>query len=244
MDYTGSAFTHLPDLNTFDGIINLLSLCNLVILGNVLDFRTYLAPNQPPERAATPAEQHVLEGYDRNKIPKQERAAMMFYRGLAFEVVDWIKLRFHFWDPKGQDIDLPSHYLIQQLLALLEYKSDAAENKKGHAGAPHCTLSLLEKQIHNIVGCNEALKKYWSLFRDRVDTSQLGFGDKHGWKFKYRETCPPYLPRTEDKLIYDGTTELDQRFKDSDRSLQSRIIKAQPDHHRDPRKRARFDSVS
>jgi len=58
---------------------------------------------------------------------------------------------------------------------------------------------------------------------------------------------PPYLSRTEDELIliHDGTTELDQRFKDRDMmSLQSQIIKAQPDHHRDPRKCACFDSVS
>jgi hypothetical protein len=240
---TGPAYSHIPDLDTFDGIVNLLSLCNLVILGNVLDFRTYLAPNQPPERDATPAEQEVLDNYDRNKIPKQERVAMMFYRGLAFEVIEWIKLHFDFWNPEGEPVDLPSHYLTQQLLALSEYKSDASDNNKGRAGAPHCTPALLQKQIANVIKCNEALEKYWSLRGDQVNTSQLGFGDRDGWKFERRRIFRPYTPRTEDELIDDGTTEFDQKFKDSDKSLQSRInfSKAQPDHPRDARKRPRLD---
>lgn len=47
---------------------------------------------------------------------------------------------------------------------------------------------------------------------------------------------------TEDELIVNGTTEFDQKLKDSDRSLQSRIhfSKAQPDHPRDC-KCPRFD---
>jgi hypothetical protein len=239
----GLAYSHIPDLNTFGGIINLLSLCNLVILGNVLDFRTYLAPNQPPERNATPAEEEVLEHHDRNKIPKQERVAMMLYRGLAFEVIEWVKQNFEFRNPKGKAVDLPSHYLAQQLLALLEYKKDASDNKKGSAGAPHCTLSLLEKQIANVTKCNKALEKYWSSSRDQVNASQLGFGDRSGWKFERRQTSLPYMPRTEDELIDDGTTEFDQKFKDSDKSLQSRINfrEAQvSDHPGDARKRRRF----
>lgn len=238
---TGPAYSHIPDLNTFGGIINLLSLCNLVILGNVLDFSTYLAPNQPPERNTMLAEQEVLENHDRNKIPKQERVAMMFYRGLAFEVIGWMKLHFEFWNPKGEAVDLPSHYLAQQLLALLEYKLDASEKKKGSAGAPHCTLALLQKQIGNVTKCNKDLEKYWSLHRDQVDASQLGFGVRGGWKFERRRASLPYMPRTEDQLIGDSTTEFDQKFKNSDRSLQTRInlSKAQPSHSKDARKRPR-----
>lgn len=185
---TGSAYSHIPDLDTFDGIINLLSLCNLVILGNVLGFRMYLAPNQPPERDATPAKEEVMINYDRNKIPKQERVAMMLYRGLAFKVIDWIRLHFVFWNPEGKTVNLPSHYLTQQLLALSEYKSDASEKNKGCAGAPHCTLALLQKRIANVIKCNEALEKYWSSFQDWVNTLQFGFGDRDGWKFERQWT--------------------------------------------------------
>jgi hypothetical protein len=169
--------------------------------------------------------------------------AMMFYRGLAFEVIEWVKRNFEFWNPKGKAVDLPSHYLTQQLLALLEYKSDASDNKKGSAGAPHCTLSLLQKQIANVTKCNKALEKYWSSSRDQVNASQLGFGDRSGWKFERRRASLPCMPRTEAELIDDGTTEFDQKFKDSDKSLQSRInfSKAQPDHPKDARKRRRFD---
>ena len=124
--------SYIPNLDTFDGIINFLLLCNLVILGNILDFRTYLAPNQPPERDMTPAEQEVLDSYDQNKIPKQERVAMMFYRGLAFKVIEWIKLHFDFWNPEGEAIDLPLHYLTQQLLALSEYQQGSCRGTTLH----------------------------------------------------------------------------------------------------------------
>ncbi|KAF8953374.1 hypothetical protein BDZ97DRAFT_1679585 [Flammula alnicola] len=44
------SYCHLLQVNTFQDLINLLFLCNLVILANVLDFCTYLAPNQPEEK--------------------------------------------------------------------------------------------------------------------------------------------------------------------------------------------------
>lgn len=168
---------------------------------------------------------------------------MMYYRGLAFEVIDWIKARYQFWDPEGTAVDLPSHYLTQQILSLLKYKL-AVEDKKGYAGAPHCTLSLLEKQIHNVVRCNKALEKYWSSSQDRVHDSQLGFGDRNGWNFEHREKFQPHTRLTENELIDNGTTELDQRFKDGDKLLQIRIIEGQPDHRGNPRKRAHSNSLS
>ena len=99
---TGPAYSHIPDLNTFGSSINLLSLCNLVILGNVLDFSTYLAPNQPPERNTTLAEQEVLKNHDRNTIPKQERGAMMFYTALLLRSLGGWSCILSFGTPRAR----------------------------------------------------------------------------------------------------------------------------------------------
>lgn len=42
-------------MSTMNGLLNLLSLAALNFLGNVLDFRTYSAPNQGEDETATPS---------------------------------------------------------------------------------------------------------------------------------------------------------------------------------------------
>jgi len=57
-------YPHLPDLNTFDGILNLLSTCSLSILGNILDFQTYSAPNQDEEDQVSAAQKCLMAMYN------------------------------------------------------------------------------------------------------------------------------------------------------------------------------------
>ncbi|KAF8957876.1 hypothetical protein BDZ97DRAFT_1669173, partial [Flammula alnicola] len=152
---------HLPDVQTFPGLVNLLSLCNLVILGNVLDFRAYSAPNQKAEDGADPHQQVLMDHYDRNNISKQERVSMMFARGIALELVRWVREFCVVTSPKGEVIpDLPSDYISRQMAALLKYKAEAEQNEI--VGAPHCTLELLQKQINDVIACDEDLKRYWN----------------------------------------------------------------------------------
>ena len=54
LNYSSDEEYHqLPDVRTVNGLLDLILGCTLAILGNVLDFRTYCAPNQTEEKVTT-----------------------------------------------------------------------------------------------------------------------------------------------------------------------------------------------
>jgi hypothetical protein len=82
LHYTDPAFHHLPNIITIDGLMNLLSACVLVVLGNVLDFRTYRAPTQEVNQKANDHQQILIDS-DINTIPVHERFAMCYSRWIG-----------------------------------------------------------------------------------------------------------------------------------------------------------------
>ena len=156
---------HLPDINTVDGLLDLLAACTLVILGNVLDFRTYCAPNQREEDVATPSQRQQMSLHDRNAIPANERAAICYARGIGLAVFQWIRSSCVIKTPEGVEIeDVPSRYFVHILSALVHYKGLAAQRRLG--GAPHCDTRLLKLQIENVVKCDPLIKKRWQMMGD------------------------------------------------------------------------------
>ncbi|KAF8965329.1 hypothetical protein BDZ97DRAFT_1659254, partial [Flammula alnicola] len=233
---------HLPDVQTFPGLVNLLSLCNLVILGNVLDFRAYSAPNQKAEDGADPHQQVLMERYDRNNISKQERVSMMFAHGIALELVCWVREFCVVTSPKGEVIpDLPSDYISRQMAALLKYKAEAEQNEI--VGAPHCTLELLQKQINDVIACDEDLKRYWNNPPQKIDDTTLGFGPQKGYSLRWKEGAIQL--KTYEQLLRDGATPLDKKYmrgevyrSTQDQKMASHDFSFAEDDAR-PRKRAR-----
>ena len=151
---------HLPDVGTLDGLLDLISGCTFAILANVLDFRTYSAPNQHERDRTTKAQHQLWEDFDRNAIPGDERMAMCHARGVALVVFGWIRDWSIVRTPDGEVIDdLPSKYAVNLLDALIGYKAkaDAQEMK----GAPHCTELMLKAQISNVVKCDELIEGLW-----------------------------------------------------------------------------------
>jgi hypothetical protein len=69
--------------------MNLLSACLLVILGNVLDFRTYRAPTQEDSQKSN-KHQQILIDHEINAIPVGERMAICYSRGVALNLINWI----------------------------------------------------------------------------------------------------------------------------------------------------------
>lgn len=180
-------YHHLPDVSEMDGLINLLSLCNLVILGNVLDFRTYSAPNQGENDSLTGIQKELMEKYDRNNIPRDERRAICYARGIAFEIFKWIRVNLNIIDPLGHSVkDLPSQFLVKQLRTLLQYKTNAVAAEL--PGVPHCTISFLQRQIDNVVKSNELIHKEWKKqARDPINSS-LAFGKTQGYMLTMNDT--------------------------------------------------------
>ena len=71
-------------------MMNLLSACVLVIMGNVLDFRTYWAPTQE-ENQEVNKNQQILIDHDFNTIHVNERFAICYSQGIALHLINWIQ---------------------------------------------------------------------------------------------------------------------------------------------------------
>ena len=159
--FSDDEFPHLPDVKTLDGLLDLISGCTLAILGNVLDFRTYSAPNQLEHDETNKVQHYLWKKYDQNNIPGDERMAICFTRGLALRVFYWIREWCTVKTPNGDIIDdLPSKYMVGMLDALIVYKTKAV--KQNYTGAPHCDLPKLNAQVYNVVECDKKVEKVWT----------------------------------------------------------------------------------
>jgi len=157
---------HLPDVNTMDGLFNLLSLATVNFLGNVLDFRTYSAPNQEEDEVASDEQKNLLRKYDRCNITGDERSAMCYARGVAVVIFDWIREHSTIIGSRGVHEDLPSLYVCSTIKALLLYKKNAMEQQL--TGAPHCSSADLLRQIENVVQCDKRLFTFWKNWDKKV----------------------------------------------------------------------------
>jgi hypothetical protein len=162
---------HLPNINTANGLLDLIAGCSLAILGNVLDFRTYSAPNQAEDQRATKEQRSLWKKFDRNNIPGDKRMAICYAHGIALHVFEHIRKFCIVKTPAGTILDdLPSKYMVHVLDARLVYKSRAAQLNLG--GAPHCSAAMLQVQVSNVVEVDHSVKVLW---KERTcDTETLG----------------------------------------------------------------------
>ena len=169
----------MPDVQTIDGLLNLLAACNLAILGNVLDFRTYSVPNQREDEVMYPGQRLLMRKYDRNGIPSNERLAIIYARGAALSIFDWIRISFVVTGPDGNEVDdLPSKFLVQIIKALCIYKAKAT--LQGLKGAPNCDMASLKEQVMNVLECDNCIKELWSNTGDNCDEG-LVFNSLNGY---------------------------------------------------------------
>ncbi|KAH6915898.1 hypothetical protein BKA70DRAFT_1418816 [Coprinopsis sp. MPI-PUGE-AT-0042] len=99
---------HVPDLFTFDGVVDLLSICNLFEMANVLSYEAYMPQN----------------------LPEYDRTHFIQTRKLCREMVHWAGSRLLFVSEAGHDMDLhriQMRYLAIQSKALvkLRYRLDS-----------------------------------------------------------------------------------------------------------------------
>ncbi len=156
-----SSWVHLPNLERIDGIMNLLSLCVLVILANVLDFRSYSPAGHRNGRPLTRTEKWMITEFDINAIPTNERLAMCYTRGAALHLFKWIRECCVIHGPGDCIVDdLPSRFLAQIGKAMILYKSRVQRQKL--EGVIHCSLDSLTSQINNIMEFNDEFRKVWA----------------------------------------------------------------------------------
>ncbi|EDR05515.1 uncharacterized protein LACBIDRAFT_329480 [Laccaria bicolor S238N-H82] len=185
------ASVHLPNVETMEGMLNIICLAVLIILGNVLDFRTYSTPNQGEDDEASPTQRTLMDTGDINAIPNNERIAYCYARGVALHILKWLRSCATFTGPPdGLADDLISLFFVQILASLSDYKSLA--EAKSYGGVPHCTSHLLSKQIANILEVDPILKAAWA-YKERVPSCSLALEEKEKYNVEWQCEWEPTL---------------------------------------------------
>jgi hypothetical protein len=208
-------YFHLPDTRTVNGLVDWISCCTLAILANVLDFRTYCAPNQTEVEEKTKQQWALWKDCDRNDIPGDERMAMCYARGIALTAFQWIRRWCIVKTPDGEVIDdLPSKQVVQLLDALLVYKSKAEKRKL--SGAPHCASWMLKVQALNAVQCDKAVERLWNKRKGKSSDSLRMTLDK-GCTVEWRSDMLISSSLAAQGYLEMGMTPLDTKFFESDK---------------------------
>jgi hypothetical protein len=162
---------HLPDPSTLSGALDLIAFCFLVILGNVLDFRTYTnGIGEPLEEAGE---------QDKNGITLEERVNIFQARGVCLELLRWWESNYRVTNPatiySTGGAALTTRLIVSQAGALLRYKECA--DKDGREGAPGCTVASLTLQIENVISILPGGPREW----ERMHNSPSGVDEKLGF---------------------------------------------------------------
>lgn len=135
---------HVPDLREFKSFLDIVTLCNAVILINALDGRTY---------QATELESDSDLGM--NLMPMEERLGCIYARGKCVDLLNWIDSNYGLQDPTTQDMEIePCHpmmvaYFRQQTSAIKVYKLNGERDGIwGSDTALHCSGVQLADQLN------------------------------------------------------------------------------------------------
>lgn len=224
-----TATAHVPHLRNVESLLDLLAVCNLSILSNVLDFETYSYPNQGPDddNEKTTTEQEVaannakgpksdqirqMELFDYNSKSPDDRAGCVYVRGLALDLLNWFAANYILLEPCGELVDTYGvliNNLCHQAYMIWVAKKKAVD--QGVKGAPHCTLSLLERQLRGLFPqgsiAYSLLEKKLSA-KSESETSM--FMDFTNWKIEEQQKSR--LPHKPAEIVELGMTPLDRKY--------------------------------
>lgn len=132
---------HVPDLQDFKSFLDIVTLCNAVILSNALDGRTYQA-----------AELGSDSGPGVNSMPTEERLGCIYARGKCVDLLNWIGGSYGLRDPATQENEpcfpMMAAYFRQQTSAIRGYKiSGERDGIWGSDTALHCSEAELSDQL-------------------------------------------------------------------------------------------------
>jgi len=171
----GSARPHLPDLRSLQALLDIFALCNILILSNVLDERTYW-----PSGTA---------------IPLTERYTIAYARGLCLWLLDALDQLFIlatvgseailatvgseaiFTDNLMSVRSIAAKFLAQQSAAVLNYKQVAEKNRM--RGALHCTSSKLRQQLEGCLTIWPECTEHFQICRKASEKSMEWVSDYH-----------------------------------------------------------------
>ncbi|PPQ77262.1 hypothetical protein CVT24_009905 [Panaeolus cyanescens] len=222
---------HLIDITDWKGLAALLTLCNLVILSNVLDFRTYLGPNQPDDSSPTPKHIIDMESFDSNHITWAERMAICDARGRAWTILLGVTACCDITSiqeassPQFSAHDLsniPLLHLARQLVAIGSLKRSAVRSKLD--GAPHCTVELLTRQLDNVARWKSELHKLYAHQElITLDCTQTSFTGEEGYTIRWKNNLHDWYTDKK-KECSEDTSFMDEGITDFDRKFLTRDL--------------------
>jgi hypothetical protein len=202
---------HLPDLETTKGLFNVLATCNLAILSNVLDRRTYREREEDGDCADIPFTRGYIL-FDRNAINEPERRRMATSRGRALDLMRWIAHNHEATDGvDGARVniygELILYYLARQGRAIVRYKK-LAENLQVQ-GFEGCKYRFMKIQMANAMQIDPKLSDIYDQLRNMVYDS-LDWAEKSKFVIKRRKQVDAKWKVVDFESI--GTTLFDNRF--------------------------------
>lgn len=139
--FKGSLLNHIPQLDNFEDVLVVLTMCNLMELLNVVDFRTYSvqtnAAAKDSEEAADPGLPHLICLQYINARSRSRQLLTFFFS--HYELCD------NRGTPIDGPIDLYYPYLAQQVATLSNLKNLAVAEKI--RGAADCTYDKFQNQL-------------------------------------------------------------------------------------------------
>ena len=136
---------HVPKLESISSLLDLLTLCFLVIASNFLDPQTYQYPCDIP----SDNDVKKMKLFDLNDIDAADRRHHSYARGLAWKITRWCEDNFEIYATNSSE-EVSTHDLIITYFGTLArkivaYKSIAQAAKM--QGVPHCNSEILDQQI-------------------------------------------------------------------------------------------------
>ncbi|PPQ74671.1 hypothetical protein CVT26_005516 [Gymnopilus dilepis] len=242
LTYSDGGPSSLPRVQDFSGLQELLSLCNIHILANVLDPRTYGTPWSTSCRYDAELDVVDVTTSVWATISVYERLAMVHARGIALELLDWVRYSCHIVSPEGQLVeDFPTQYLLGHMSTLLSYKAEYQSS--AIRGFPNCDYAAIHRQIMNVLTCDNRLHSRWTV-PQTVDV----FKSQEESCYTVTWAEGPFKPVSYSDLLIKGATALDlEYFRSRGISLGRtagvlrRVHESSDEVYQRPRKRARME---
>lgn len=230
--FIDTASAHVPNLKSMDSLLDLLATCSISVLSNVLDFETYCYPIQDPgeddskkkvfklgalytDDGLTSYQDRQMELFDYNSQSPDDRAGCVYVRGLALDMLTWLAENYSLVEPSGRPVADTYNVLMNNLChhAYMIWLAKKKAVDEEVVGAPHCTLSALERQLrglfHDGTVAHSLLDKK---LNQKSESETLMYMNFTGWTFirrskiKIRHNCTPM------DIIKLGMTPLDDKY--------------------------------
>jgi hypothetical protein len=139
---------HLPNPAEMDSLMDLISLCIIGVLINLLDFRTYT--HRAAGKEMSKFEKEQLSKFDCNGLSPSERLACQYVRGLALRMLQWIDDHYCVKDAEAETVRGFAFNCLFTFVEALRIYVREAELREGISSAPNCTLVSLNDQIKSL----------------------------------------------------------------------------------------------